>query len=95
MIVNFDKGEIFVKELKKKWQDINNKAGVVTITHKLFGKQKISVDKIYTFWDDRAGVRIKKHEIYIPINDITSYENNGDKVMVGSDIKKIEIKLSY
>lgn len=94
MIVNFDKGEIFVKELKKKWQDINHKAGVVIITHQLFGKQKISVDEIYTFWDDRVGVRIKKQEIYIPIKDVTSYESNGDRVMVGSNIKKFEIKLS-
>lgn len=83
-----------MKELKKKWQEINNKAGVVTITHKLFGKQKISMDEIYTFWDDRVGVRIKKQEIYIPIKDIMSYESNGNKAMVGSDIKKIEIKLS-
>jgi hypothetical protein len=94
MIVNFDKGEIFVKKLKKKWQEINHKAGVVTITHKLFGKQKISVDEIYTFWDDRVGVRIKQQEIYIPIKDVMSYNSNGDKVMVGSNIKKIEIKLS-
>lgn len=83
-----------MKELKKKWQEINHKAGVVTITHQLFGKQKISVDEIYTFWDDRVGVRIKQQEIYIPIKDVTSYESNGDKVMVGSNIKKIEIKLS-
>ena len=95
MIVNFDKGEIFVKELKKKWQDINNKAGVVIITHRLFGKQKISVDEIYTFWDDRVGVRIKRQDIYIPIEDVTSYESNGNKVMVGSNMKKIEIKLSF
>lgn len=94
MIVNFDKGEIFVKELKKKWQEINNKAGVVTITHKLFGKQKISVDEIYTFWDDRVGVRMRGQEIYILIKDIMSHESNGNKVMVGSDMKKIEIKLS-
>lgn len=94
MIVNFDKGEIFVKELKKKWQEINNKAGVVIITHRLFGKQKISVDEIYTFWDDRVGVRIKKQEIYMPIKDVVSYDSNEDRVMVGSNIKKIEIKLS-
>lgn len=94
MIVNFDKGEIFVKELKKKWQEINNKAGVVIITHRLFGKQKISVDEIYTFWDDRVGVRIKKQEIYMPIKDVVSYDSNEDRVMVGSNMKKIEIKLS-
>jgi hypothetical protein len=83
-----------VKELKKKWQEINNKAGVVTITHRLFGKQKISVDSICSFWDDRIGARIKKQEIYIPIEDVMLYESNGDKVMVGSNIKTIEIKLS-
>ncbi len=94
MIVNFDKGEIFVKELKKKWQDINSKAGVVTITHGLFGKQKISVDEICTFWDDRIGVRIKGQDIYILIEDVVSYEGNRNKVMVGSNMKKIEIKFS-
>ena len=84
-----------MKKLKKKWQEINNQAGVVTITHKLFGIQKISVDEIYTFWDDRIGVRIKKQDIYIPIEDIISYESNWDKVMVGSNMKTIEIKLSF
>jgi hypothetical protein len=84
-----------VKELKKKWQEINNRAGVVTITHRLFGIQKISVDAICTFWDDRVGVRIKKQEIYIPIKDVVSYESNGNKVTVGSNMKIIEIKLSF
>lgn len=84
-----------MKELKKKWQEINNRAGVVTITHRLFGIQKISVDAICAFWDDRVGVRIKQQEIYIPIKDITSYKNNGNKVMVGSNMKTIEIKLSF
>ena len=84
-----------MKELKKKWQEINYRAGVVTVTHKLFGKQKISMDAICTFCDDRIGVRIKEQEIYIPIKDVTLYKSNGNKVMVGSNMKTIEIKLSF
>ena len=84
-----------MKTLKKKWQDMNNKAGVVTITHKLFGIQKISVDEIYTFCDDRIGVRIKKQDIYIPTQDIKAFEGSADKLSIESDLKKIEIKLSF
>jgi hypothetical protein len=89
------KGEIFVKKLKKKWQEVNNKAGVVTITHRLFGKQKISVDAINTFCDDRIGVRIKDQDLYIPLSEVISYTNTGSKLFVESNMKKIEIKLSY
>ena len=94
MIVNFDKGEIFVKELKKKWQEINNKAGVVIITHRLFGKQKISVDAMNTFCDDRIGVRIKDQDVYIPLSEVILYTSTGNKFLVESNMKKIEIKLS-
>ena len=89
------KGEIFVKKLKKKWQEINNKAGVVIITHRLFGKQKISVDVIKTFCDDRIGVRIKDQELYIPLSEVISYTSMGNKVLVESNMKKMEIKLSF
>ena len=84
-----------MKELKKKWQEINSKAGVVTITHRLFGIQKISVDAINAFLDDRIGVQIKKQEIYIPIQDITKYVIGINGISVESDMKKIEIKLSF
>ncbi len=84
-----------MEKLKKKWQEINNKAGVVTITHRLFGIQKISMDEIHTFCDDRIGVRIKKHDIYIPVQDIIEYEIGVNDLSVESDIKKIEIKLSF
>ena len=84
-----------MEKLKKKWQEINNKAGVVTVTHKLFGKQKISMDAICTFCDDRIGVIVKNQEIYIPLNDVVSYESNRDKVTAGSNMKTIEIKLSF
>ena len=84
-----------MKKLKKKWQEINNRAGVVTVTHKLFGKQKISVDVINAFFDDRIGVQIKKQKIYIPIQDITKYVIGINGISVESDMKKIEIKLSF
>ncbi len=83
-----------MKQLKKKWQDINNKAGVVIITHRLFGKQKISVDTICTFWDERIGVRIKKQEIYISLEDVISYTSIDNTVIVESNMKKIEINLN-
>ena len=79
----------------KKWQEINNKAGVVTVTHKLFGIQKISVDEIHTFCDDRIGVQIKKQKIYIPVQDIIEYVVRQNYLSVMSDLKKIEIKMSF
>lgn len=84
-----------MKELKKRWQEMNGQNGVITIRHKLFGTQKISVDKICTFWDDRVGLTIKDQEIYILIKDIISYVNDNDKVLLDSKMKKIEIKLSF
>lgn len=84
-----------MKKLKKKWQEINNRAGVVIITHRLFGIQKISVDAINAFFDDRIGVQIKKQDIYIPVQDITEYVIDTNRLLVESDMKKIEIKLSF
>lgn len=84
-----------MKTLKKRWQDINNKAGVVIITHRLFGKQKISVDAMNTFCDDRIGVRIKDQDLYIPLSEVISYTSMGSRLLVESNMKKIEIKLSF
>ena len=79
-------------ELKKKWKEINNKAGVVIITHRLFGKQKISVEAMNTFCDDRIGVRIKNQDLYIPLSEVISYTNMRNKLSVESNMKNIEIK---
>ena len=82
-------------ELKKKWQEINNRAGVVVVSSKLFGKQKISLDAINTFCDDRIGVRIKNQNLYIPLDEVISYTSTGSMLSIESNMKKIEIKVSF
>jgi hypothetical protein len=89
--VKIYKGEIFVVELKKKWEAINNKAGVVVVSSKLFGKQRISLDAINTFCDDRIGVRIKEQELYIPLWEVISYTIEENIITVKSNMKNFEI----
>lgn len=84
-----------MKELMIKLKEINNTAGTVILQHRLFGEQKISVDRLQTFCDDRVGLKIKGQEIFIPLNELESYSADDNKLIISSNIKKIIIKKRF
>lgn len=79
---------------KTKFLEINKRKAAVIIQHIIFGKERYDVDELHTFCNDKnIGVIIKNQELYIPINEVTTYSNNQDIFEIYSFTKKIQIIL--
>ena len=79
---------------KTKFLEINKRKAAVIIQHLIFGKERYDVDELHTFCNDKnIGVIIKNQELYIPINEVTTYSNNQNIFEIYSFTKKIQIIL--
>ena len=79
---------------KTKFLEISKRKARVIIQHIIFGKERYDVDELYTFCDDKnIGVIIKNRELYIPINEVTTYSNQQNIFEIYSFTKKIQIFL--
>lgn len=79
---------------KTKFLEINKRKATVIIQHIIFGKEKYDVDELHTFCNDKnIGVIIKNQELYIPINEVTTYSNNQNIFEIYSFTRKIQIIL--
>lgn len=79
---------------KTKFLEINKRKAAVIIQHIIFGKERYDVDELHTFCNDKnIGVIIKNQELYIPINEVTTYSNNHNIFEIYSFTKKIQIIL--
>lgn len=79
---------------KTKFLEINKRKAAVIIQHIIFEKERYDVDELHTFCNDKnIGVIIKNQELYIPINEVTTYSNNQNIFEIYSFTKKIQIIL--
>lgn len=79
---------------KTKFLEINKRKAAVIIQHIIFGNERYDVDELHTFCNDKnIGVIIKNQELYIPINEVTTYSNNQNIFEIYSFTKKIQIIL--
>ena len=81
---------ILEEELRKN----KGKDAIISISHKLYGAQKIKCDLDYIFDDERVGFRVKNgQEIFIFKSDIVDYGIK-DGIYFADNIMEIKIKLN-
>ena len=70
------------------------KDAIISISHKLYGTQKIKCELDYIFDSERIGFRVKNgQEIFIYKSDIINYGIEGD-IYFADNIMEIKIKLN-
>lgn len=66
---------------------------MISISHKLYGDQKIKCSLDYIFDAERIGVRVKSgQELFVYRNDLIDYGVEGD-IYIADDLMEIRIKL--
>lgn len=72
----------------------NGKDAIISISHKLYGGQKIRCKLDYIFDDSRIGFRVKNgQEIFVYKNEIVDYGTK-DGIYFADELMKISIKLN-
>ena len=80
--------------LKETLREINGIDAIISISHKLYGKQKIKCTLDYIFDGERIGFRVKNgQEIFIYKSDIIDYGIK-DGIYFADNIMEIKIKLN-
>lgn len=80
--------------LEKAFNENNGKDAMISISHVLYGDQKIKCKLDYIFDDKRIGLKAKTgQEIFIYRDDIVDYGIE-DGIYFADDVMKIKIKLS-
>ena len=86
-----EKGINILEEIlsKNKWAD-----ATISISHKLYGTQKIKCELDYIFDNERIGFRVKNgQEIFVYKSDIVDYGIK-DGIYFADNIMEIKIKLN-
>lgn len=80
--------------LEKVLRENNGRDAIISISHKLYGTQKIKCDLDYIFDSERVGFRVKNgQEIFIYKSDIVDYGIK-DGIYFADNIMEIKIKLN-
>ena len=80
--------------LKEAFQKGSGKHATISISHKLYGNQKIKCDLDYIFDDERIGFKIiNGQEIFIYRKDLVDYGTK-DGIYFADDVMDIRIKLN-
>lgn len=86
MTENFVQAENFKK--------INGKKGKVMVEHQLWGKQVFSCEEIVVVEDDnRLGVCIQGHDVYVHKNDIRLYKQH-ERMIIAAD-RTVQLTIIY
>lgn len=78
--------------LKNKLREYKGEDAVISISHKLYGNQKLKCKLDYIFDEQRIGFCINQQEIYIDKNRIVDYGTK-DGIYFADDIMEIKIKM--
>ena len=63
-----------IKTLEEELKKYNGDDAIISISHKLYGDQKIKCKLSYIFDDDRVGFKVNNgHNIFIYKNDLINY----------------------
>lgn len=79
--------------IEKSLQSYNGEDATISISHALYGGQKLKCKLDYIFDEQRVGFRISDQEIFIYKNDIVDYGIE-DGIYFADDIMEIKIKLN-
>ena len=80
--------------LEKALKENNGVDAIISISHKLYGTQKIRCDLNYIFDSERVGFRVKNgQEIFIYKSDMIDYGIK-DGIYFADNIMEINIKLN-
>lgn len=80
--------------LEKALKENNGRAAMISISHKLYGNQRLKCKLDYIFDGNRIGFRVKDgQEKFIYKNDLVDYGTK-DGIYFADDLMKIEIKIA-
>lgn len=77
--------------LEEKLREYKGENAVISISHKLYGSQKIKCKLDFIFDEQRIGFYINRQEIYIKKNELVNYGTK-DGIYFADDIMEIKIK---
>lgn len=78
--------------LENKLKEYNGGDAIISISHKLYGSQKLKCKFDYIFDEQRIGFYINEQEIYINRNEIVDYGTK-DGIYFADDVMEIRIKM--
>ena len=78
--------------LEEKLREYKGEDAIISISHKLYGGQKLQTKLDYIFDEQRVGFRINKQEIYVYRDEILDYGVK-DGIYFADDIMEIKIKV--
>ena len=82
-----------ISVLEKALKEYNGKDAMISISHKLYGDQKLRLNLDYIIDEERVGFRVKNgHEIFMYKTDIADYGTK-DGIYFADDLMEIKIKL--
>ena len=80
--------------LEEAFNKNNGKDAMISISHKLYGNQKIKCKLDYIFDDKRIGFKVKNgQEVFIYKNDVINYGTK-DGIYFADHLMEINIKLN-
>lgn len=78
------------RELKK----YEGEMAIISISHKLYGEQKIKCELNWIFNEDKIGIRVKRdYEIYMYRGKIVDYGIKDGMIYFADDLMRMDIKL--
>ena len=81
-----------MQQFTENFKSINNKYGKIMLEHSLFGKQMWRCQRLEVIEDEnRVGLRIQGHEVYMMKKDIISYKQYDDIIMMSDKSLTITI----
>lgn len=78
--------------LEEKLRECQEGDAFISISHKLYGSQKLKVKLDYIWDEERIGFRANKQEIYIYKDKLVNYGTK-DGIYFADDIMEIRIKM--
>ena len=79
------------RELKK----YEGEMATISISHKLYGEQKIKCELHWILDEQRVGIRVKgEHEIFIYRKDLLDYGIEDGMIYFADDLMKMDIKIA-
>ena len=78
------------RELKK----YEGEMAIISISHKLYGEQKIKCKLHWILNENKIGIKVKKdYEIYMYRNEIVDYGIEDGIIYFADDLMRVDIKL--
>lgn len=72
-------------------EDFNNRNGKIIINHNLWGQQIFNCEKIEVINNDKLGVRINGHDVFVLKDDVVSVDYNNNMLKISDHSLTITI----